>query len=61
VAHTDIATISRSDSLVRARALMYEHGITHLLVTARNRPVGVISTLDLVAAAAAGVGSPRRT
>jgi CBS domain-containing protein len=61
VAQTPVATISRSDSLVRARALMDEHRVTHLLVTARTRPVGMLSTLDLIAAAAAGVGSRRRT
>jgi CBS domain-containing protein len=61
VARAPVATISRSDSLVRARALMDEHRVTHLLVTGRNRPVGMLSTLDLIAAAAAGVGSRRRT
>jgi CBS domain-containing protein len=59
VAKTPIVTIARSDSLVRARALMREHGVTHLLVTVRDRPVGILSTLDLVRAAAAGVGATR--
>jgi CBS domain-containing protein len=60
IAQTPLITVSCSDSLVHARALLHEHGVTHLLVTARCRPVGVLSTLDLVAAAAAGVGAPRR-
>lgn len=59
VARTPAATVCRSESLVRARELMHEHRVTHLLVLVRDRPVGVISSLDLVAAAAAGVGSPR--
>jgi CBS domain-containing protein len=60
IAQTPIATVCRSDSLVRARERMHEHRVTHLLVTVRDQPVGIISTLDLVSAAAAGVGTPRR-
>jgi CBS domain-containing protein len=60
VAQTQVVTISRSDSLARARGRMHEHGVTHLLVTARDRPVGIVSTLDLIDAAAAGVGATRR-
>jgi len=60
VARTRAATVCRSDSLERARELMRAHGVSHLLVTARGRPAGVVSTLDLVDAAAAGVGTPLR-
>lgn len=59
VAHTPVVTISSSDNLSRARALMREHKVTHLLVTVSGRPVGVLSTLDLVRAAAVGVGTRR--
>ena len=59
VAHTPVVTISSSDNLRRARARMREHKVTHLLVTGGGRPVGVLSTLDLVRAAAVGVGARR--
>ena len=60
VARTPIVTVSCSDSLTHARELLHEHGVTHLLVTRRGRPAGVLSTLDLVSAAAAGVGGRAR-
>jgi len=60
VARAPLLAVSRSDSLELARELMRAHGVTHLLVTARSRPVGVVSTLDLVSAAAAGVGARPR-
>jgi CBS domain-containing protein len=59
IAHSPIVTVARSDSLRRARALMREHEVTHLLVTVGGRPVGMLSTLDLVRAAAVGVGARR--
>lgn len=59
VARTPVATVARCDSLAHARDLMDEHGISHLLVTVRERPVGIVSTLDLMRAAAAGVGATR--
>ena len=55
IARTPLASVARSDGLNRARALMQEYAVTHLLVTVRDRPVGIVSTLDLVRAAAAGV------
>jgi CBS domain-containing protein len=60
VAQTPIVTVSCSDSLAYARELLHEHGVTHLLVTRCGRPAGVLSTLDLVNAAAAGVGGRSR-
>ena len=60
VARSPIVTVSCSDSLAHARELLREHGITHLLATRRGRPAGVLSTLDLVSAAAAGVGGRAR-
>jgi CBS domain-containing protein len=60
VAQTPLATVARCDGIDRARSLMQEHGVSHLLVTARGRPVGIVSTLDLVRAVAAGVGAARR-
>jgi CBS domain-containing protein len=54
MARTQIVTVSRGDSIERAARLMSEHALTHLLVVAGTKPVGVISTLDLARAAAAG-------
>lgn len=56
IARTPVATVARSDSLAHARDVMREHTVSHLLVTVRGRPVGILSTLDLVRAAASGVG-----
>jgi CBS domain-containing protein len=56
MAATPIVTISRSDSVARAAELMREHSVTHLLVVAgKEHPVGVVSTLDLAGAVAAGM------
>jgi CBS domain-containing protein len=52
---TPLVTISRSDSVVHAAQAMRRHAVTHLLVVAGGRPVGVVSTLDLAAAVAAGM------
>ncbi len=55
-AATDVVTVEPSDSVHQAAILMAEHGVSHLIVVdpASDRPVGVISTLD-VAAVLAGV------
>jgi CBS domain-containing protein len=42
--------IAPDDTLQRAAQLMVEHALTHLVVVAGDRPVGVISTLDIAAA-----------
>jgi CBS domain-containing protein len=57
VTRTPIVSVARSDGIDRARAVMQEHGVSHLLVTTRGHPVGIISTFDLVRAVAAGVGA----
>lgn len=52
-----------SDSLIgEAGSLMSQYGIAHLAVTepGSRRPIGVISTLDVARAVAAGLG-PRET
>ena len=51
-AATPALTIAPDDTLQRATQLMVEHALTHLVVVARDRPVGVISTLDVAAALA---------
>lgn len=60
IAQTPIVTVSPSDGVARAAELMRTHQVSHLLVTVRNRPIGVVSTLDLARAMAVGVGSDAR-
>jgi CBS domain-containing protein len=61
VARTPLVTIAREQTVASAALLMSEHGVTHLLVVASgDRPIGVISTLDLARAAAAGLTDPVR-
>ena len=51
-AATEALTIRRDDTLRHAAQLMHEHGVSHLLVVepGSDRPVGVVSTLDVAAA-----------
>jgi len=60
-ATTEVVTLGPSDSVHHAAQLMGEHGVTHLIVVDpdSDRPVGVISTLD-VAAVLAGVRPSNR-
>lgn len=61
VARTPIVTIARDEPVANAAVLMTEHGVTHLLVVDQgDRPIGVVSTLDLARAAAAGLTDPAR-
>ncbi len=52
IAATEVLTISGSERLDHAAQLMAEHELSHLIVTeaASGQPVGVLSTLDIVAA-----------
>jgi CBS domain-containing protein len=47
LASAPVVTVDRDESLRRSAGLMVAHGVTHLVVVKRGRPVGVISTLDL--------------
>lgn len=47
IAATPAVTVGVREPLRRAAQLMTEHGVTHLVVVAGERPVGVVSTLDL--------------
>jgi CBS domain-containing protein len=60
-AATEVVTVGPRESIRRAAQLMAEHGVAHLLVTdaESDRPVGVISTLD-VAGVLAGVAAAKR-
>jgi len=45
---------ARARALAEAVRMMDEHNVTHLVVVDRERPVGIISTLDIAGAAAWG-------
>lgn len=51
-ATTEVVTIGPHDSMRRAAQLMHEHGLSHVLVVEPgvDRPIGVVSTLDVAAA-----------
>lgn len=53
-AATPALMIAPDDTLQRATQLMVENGLTHLVVVAGSRPVGVLSTLDVAGALAEG-------
>jgi len=59
---TPLVTIEADCSIAEAGSLMAQYGIAHLAVTepGLRRPIGVISTLDIARAIAAGLG-PRET
>lgn len=50
-AGTPVVTVSPKETLERAAQLMTEHNTAHLIVVDRNeqRPLGVLSTLDIAA------------
>jgi CBS domain-containing protein len=48
LAGTPAVTVGTDDTLARAAQLMREYGVSHLVVLgARGRPVGILSTLDV--------------
>jgi CBS domain-containing protein len=59
---TPLVSVATDSSIAEAGSLMAQYGIAHLAVTdpASGRPIGVISTLDIARAVAAGHG-PRET
>jgi CBS domain-containing protein len=53
-----LVSVGSDRPISEAAELMAQHGIAHLAVTdASRRPVGVISTLDVARAVAAGLGT----
>jgi CBS domain-containing protein len=56
---TPFVTVSADSPLGEAATLMAQHGIAHLAVTdpLTRRPIGVVSTLDVARAVAAGRGA----
>jgi CBS domain-containing protein len=59
---TPLVSVTADSSVGEAGSLMAQYGIAHLAVTEPGspRPIGVISTLDIAQAIAAGLG-PRET
>jgi CBS domain-containing protein len=59
---TPLVTVAADSPIAEAGSLMAQYGIAHLAVTegGSQRPIGVISTLDIARAIAAGHG-PRET
>ena len=59
---TPLVSVAADSSIGEAGSLMAQYGIAHLAVTDpdTDRPIGVISTLDIARAIAAGLG-PRET
>ena len=53
VAGTELLTVDPAETLERAAQMMAEHEVTHLVVVSGDRPVGVLSSLDVAAAIAA--------
>jgi len=54
---TPLVSVGADRSLAEAGSLMAQYGIAHLAVTdPEGRPIGVISTLDIARAIAAGLG-----
>ncbi len=56
---TPLVTVAADSPISEAGSLMAQYGTAHLAVTdpTSGRPVGVISTLDIARAVAAGVGA----
>jgi CBS domain-containing protein len=54
---TPLVTVAADRPMAEAASLMAQHGIAHLAVTdpETRRPIGVISTLDIAQAVAAGL------
>ena len=61
LAELDVATAAPEDSLEDAARTMARRGVAHLVVVAEGRPVGVISTLDLMRAVGDGSSSASGT
>lgn len=50
IASAPVLTIDSGETVRRGAELMVEHGVAHLVVVKRGRPVGILSTLDLARA-----------
>jgi CBS domain-containing protein len=53
IAATELLKVSPEETLEHAAQLMAEHEVTHLVVVSGEKPIGVISSLDVAATIAA--------
>jgi CBS domain-containing protein len=60
-ATTEVVTVAPADTVHHAAELMAEHGVSHVIVVdpLMDRPVGVLSTLDVAAVLTEGLPRPR--
>ena len=60
-ATTEVVTVAPADTVHDAAELMAEHGVSHVIVVdpLMDRPVGVLSTLDVARVLAEGLPRPR--
>jgi CBS domain-containing protein len=58
VAATAAVCVDDTDDLVVVAAVLAENDCSHAVVTSEDRPVGIVSTLDLVAALATAERTP---
>jgi CBS domain-containing protein len=49
-----VLTCRPDESLARAAQMMAEHEVTHVVVVSGERPIGVLSSLDVAASLARG-------
>jgi CBS domain-containing protein len=49
VAGTELLTVEPGETLERAAQMMTEHEVNHMVVVSGQRPVGVLSSLDVAA------------
>jgi CBS domain-containing protein len=55
VASAEVLTMRPDESIRRAAQLMRDHEVTHVLVVGRSwRPIGIVSTMDVMAVAGGG-------
>jgi CBS domain-containing protein len=52
IAGTELLTVGPDETLERAAQTMAEHEVTHLVVVTGDRPIGVLSSLDIAASLA---------
>ena len=54
LAALELISVGPDDALGHAAQLMAEHDVAHLIVATDDRPVGILSTLDVARAVASG-------
>ena len=52
IAGTELLTVEPDETLERAAQMMAEHEVNHVVVVSDQRPIGVLSSLDVAASLA---------